>query len=380
METFSEQSVLQISDHICLQKSVAGLASYTIAQSEKIEDHHTGHEQKIGPNDSAERNDEGPSERPYPAQTSSSIDDHDRQETTPMSSVQLGSGAEASRLQSPHEAVDTATQGQDTSNDARNYGKHPQIDNPDTREQLQEHWPFDNEAPILSIDGPQWQSPPNQAYFEYFNSGPSLRRVPDRSLIHAPNFAPQRASGQQTEFYSEGTQNLRNPSVPWRSQDTGYPPSDKPTPSPVKVGPNPQLEAMKSRLAELQREKKQEEENKKRADMEKKIREDAERAFKIRMEEMQRAQEEAKKEIELAKIAAERAARERTEKEREAEGEGRKGGRAEAASCVYICYGRAGGARETREGSCREEACVPVLKDLATCCFLDSVEEKIDYR
>lgn len=103
------------------------------------------------------------------------------------------------------------------------------------------------------------------------------------------------------------------------------PPTEAPgpprTPAPAEEKPNPQMEQMKKQLELLQAERRQQEESKKQADMEKKIREDAERAFQIRMEEMQRAQEEAKKEIELAKIAAERAARERIEEERKAEAE-----------------------------------------------------------
>lgn len=103
------------------------------------------------------------------------------------------------------------------------------------------------------------------------------------------------------------------------------PPTEAPgpprTPAPAGERPNPQIEQMKKQLELLQAERRQQEELKKQADRERKIREDVERAFKIRMEEMQRAQEEAKKEIELAKIAAERAARERIEEERKAEAE-----------------------------------------------------------
>ncbi|KAG6356074.1 hypothetical protein INS49_015459 [Diaporthe citri] len=101
------------------------------------------------------------------------------------------------------------------------------------------------------------------------------------------------------------------------------PPTEAPGPpkTPAPREENPQMVQMKKQLELLQAERKQQEESKKQADMEKRIREDAERAFKIRMEEMQRAQEEAKKEIERAKIAAERAARERIEEERKAEAE-----------------------------------------------------------
>ncbi|KAL1852005.1 hypothetical protein Daus18300_012360 [Diaporthe australafricana] len=103
------------------------------------------------------------------------------------------------------------------------------------------------------------------------------------------------------------------------------PPTEAPapprTPAPAEEKPNPEMELMKRQLALLQAERKEQEESSKRAELEKKIREDAEHAFKIRMEEMHRAQEEAKKEIELAKIAAERAARERIEEERKAEAE-----------------------------------------------------------
>ncbi|KAL2278540.1 hypothetical protein FJTKL_14288 [Diaporthe vaccinii] len=113
----------------------------------------------------------------------------------------------------------------------------------------------------------------------------------------------------------EQDNSVRDPSPP-------PPPINVPGPLrtslPAEEKPNPQMEQMKKQL-ELQC--REQEESKKQADLEQKIKEDAERAFKIRMEEMQKAQEEGKKEIELAKIAAERAARERIEKERMAEAE-----------------------------------------------------------
>lgn len=96
-----------------------------------------------------------------------------------------------------------------------------------------------------------------------------------------------------------------------------------PPPATEEEIPSPEMDQMKRQLELLLAERKQQEESKRLADIEQKIREDAERHFKLRREEMQKAQEEAKKEIELATIAAGRAARESLEDEKQAEAEQR---------------------------------------------------------
>lgn len=92
-------------------------------------------------------------------------------------------------------------------------------------------------------------------------------------------------------------------------------------PPPEEKKPDPELERVKAQLELMQIERKKAEEARERAEAERKIREDAEREFKNRMEAMKLAQAEAQKEIELARIAAEHAARERIEEERKAEEE-----------------------------------------------------------
>lgn len=81
---------------------------------------------------------------------------------------------------------------------------------------------------------------------------------------------------------------------------------------------------MKSELTQLKLEKQRMQEAKDREKLEDSIREDAERAFKIRMEEMQGAQEEAQKELAAATAWAERTTRDPIEEERKAEAERQK--------------------------------------------------------
>ncbi|KAG8162759.1 hypothetical protein KVR01_007237 [Diaporthe batatas] len=95
----------------------------------------------------------------------------------------------------------------------------------------------------------------------------------------------------------------------------------QPPPTTEEHRPSPQMEEMKKQLEHLKAERREQQESKKRADMEQRIRQETEHTFKIRMEEMLKAQEVAKKEIELTKVAAERAARERLEEEHKAEAE-----------------------------------------------------------
>jgi len=100
-------------------------------------------------------------------------------------------------------------------------------------------------------------------------------------------------------------------------------PPHTPAPPPDKK-PDPEMEKIKAQLELLQAEKSKKDEAEKQAAIETKIRKDAEEAFQRRMDEMKKAQEEAKKEIEKAKADAERAARDRIEAERKAEEDRRK--------------------------------------------------------
>lgn len=85
--------------------------------------------------------------------------------------------------------------------------------------------------------------------------------------------------------------------------------------------PDLELEKVKVQIEALADERERAAQARERAEAERRIREDAEREFnlKARMEAMRQAQEEAKKEIESARISAEQAARDRIEEGRKAE-------------------------------------------------------------
>ncbi|KAI9158777.1 kinetoplast-associated protein KAP [Paramyrothecium foliicola] len=91
-------------------------------------------------------------------------------------------------------------------------------------------------------------------------------------------------------------------------------PKEPPPPDPEKLRLEAELAAFKAKQEEAKAAALQ-------AEREAQIRKDAEDAFQRRMEDLRRAQEEAKIEIEKAKAEAERAARERIEAERKAEEE-----------------------------------------------------------
>lgn len=88
--------------------------------------------------------------------------------------------------------------------------------------------------------------------------------------------------------------------------------------------PDAESGRLKEKLHRLQLEISKTHEAQQQADLERKIRQDVERQFKDRMEALREAQEDAKKEIELARVAAETAALERLEEARKAEEERRR--------------------------------------------------------
>lgn len=98
-----------------------------------------------------------------------------------------------------------------------------------------------------------------------------------------------------------------------------------PTPAPPEEKkPDPEFLKMKEQLEIMQLERKKAEEAQARAELEQRIRQEEERKIKDRMDAMREAQEVAKKEIELARVAAEAAAFERLEETRKAEDERRR--------------------------------------------------------
>lgn len=321
IETLSDESFLQIADHMRLQRKVAGFALVIIAQPQKSEGHvFDESEQTEEVNDGARRTDEAVSDRSHQKPEARTIDDDEGQETISTCSVHLGLGSEISSQESPHEAQNTAALGQRPPDDPQGRENHPRRYRSHAREMPQEHAFHEHEARTPRRGGPHRENPSYpDTLFDEPVGGASAGHQSYQSPNYVPNFSPPWASGQVPDFSSNGYPNLSNPFVPGHFRQEGYHFPDRPTSPPVEVRPDPQMEQMKKQLELLQYERRQQEESKKQAEMEKRIREDAERAFKIRMEEMQRAQDEARQEIELAKIAAERAARERLEAEREAQ-------------------------------------------------------------
>ena len=324
IETLSEESFLQIADHIRLQKKVTGFALAAIAKPERNEGHVSESEQTIGVNEGSQPTEEELSDKSYQTREARSIDDHDGGETISMNSAHLGSESEESRRQSPHETQYSDRQRQRSYYGVGGHKDHPRVYHPDTQERPQQPWSNSNEPRNPAPEGPHWGYPSSPDVWNDFIGGASPRRQQDRSRDQVPNFAPPRAPWQQAGFYSEDSPHLGDSFMPGYFRQSGYPFPDRPTPSPAEDSSNPQIEQMKKQLEALRMERMEQIKNVEQQEKENRIREDAERAFKIRMEPMHQAQEEARKEIELAKIAAERAARERLEEERKAKEEAEK--------------------------------------------------------
>lgn len=301
IEALSDESFLQIADHIRLHKTVTGFALDTISQPEKNEDQDSESEQTMAASD-GQGAEEELSEQSYQPAGAGDTDDDEAQETVSMSSAQS-----------------TAAQGQRPSNNARGAGKRPRGYNSDAQGQPHGSRSHSNETRRLGSDSWQENGNPSPRAFEYSNGGASSSRRSDRYPDGVHGFAPPQGSGQEGIFYRNKSSAMSYSDLPAHLQ-TAYSASGGGIPSSMER-PDPEMEAMKRQLALLQAERKEQEEQKEREKHDNKIREDAERAFTIRMEEMRRAQEEAKKEIELAKIAAENAVLARLEEERKAEKE-----------------------------------------------------------
>ncbi|CAN8096072.1 unnamed protein product [Discula destructiva] len=105
----------------------------------------------------------------------------------------------------------------------------------------------------------------------------------------------------------------------------GPTPAPAPAPAPVEEKkPDPEFLKMKEQLELMQLERKKVEDAQARAELEQKIRQEEERKIKDRMDAIRDAQEAAKRDIELARVAAEAAAMERLEEARKAEDERRR--------------------------------------------------------
>lgn len=319
VEALSDESFLQIADHIRLHKKMTGFALDTISQPENDEGQDFESEQAGGASDGVQGTGEELSERSYQPARAEDMDDYEEQETESMSSAHREPELNANRRQSPHEAQYTATRGQRQTNNVRGHEQHSQAYYSDAQGRIHGPRSHSNEIRIPGSDGWAENGTSSPSAFEQSNEGASSSRRFVRYPDHVLGFAPQRASRQEDNFYSNESSAISNSYLPARVH-MGQFSSDRRVPSLVEK-PDPQMEAMRRQLELLHLERKQQEEKKERARYEQSIRDDAERAFKIRMEEMQRAQEEARKEVELAKTAAERAARERIEEERNAEKE-----------------------------------------------------------
>lgn len=303
VEALSDESFLQIADHMRLHKMVTGFALDTISQPEKNEDHDFESEQTIGASDGVQGTEEVLSDQSHQPARAGDIDDNERQETVSMSSAQY-----------------TETQGRHSSDNARDAGKRRRGYYSDAQEQPDGSRSQSNETRRPGSDSWRENGTSSPSSFENFNEVSSSRRS-DRYPDHVHGFAPPRASRQEDRFDSNEPSGMSDSSLPAHSQQTGYSSSDRQTPALMEV-PNPEMEAMKAELALLQEEKRRQEEERKRQEelkereqRDNRIREDAERAFQIRMEEMQRAQETSKREIESAKKTAETAARRRVVEE-----------------------------------------------------------------
>lgn len=102
-------------------------------------------------------------------------------------------------------------------------------------------------------------------------------------------------------------------------------PTRRQTPAPVEEKkPDPAFLAMQAQLEAMKAERKAADDAQKRAELEKEIREQEERRIRERMEDLRIASEAAKRDIEMAKVAAEAAAKERIEEARRAEDERRR--------------------------------------------------------
>lgn len=325
VEALSDESFLQIADHIRLHKKVTGFALDTISQPENDEGQDFESEQAGGASDDVQGTEEELSGRSYHPARAEDLDDYERQETESMNSVHQGPELNTNRRQFPHEAQYTATRGQRQINNvrghdkARDHDQQPQGYYSDAQGRFHGSRSHSNETRIPGYDGWVENGALSPGAFEYSNEGASSSRRFVRYPDQVPGFVPQRASRREDNSYSNESSAISDSYLPAHFRTGQFSP-DRRIPSLVEK-PNPQMEAMKRQLELLQLERKQQEERKERARYEQSIRDDAERAFKIRMEEMQRAQEEARKEVELAKTAAETAARERIEEERNAKKE-----------------------------------------------------------
>lgn len=117
--------MLQIADHIRLQRKITGFALVIIAQPHKSDGHVFESEQTVEVNHGTRRTGEGLSDRFYQKPEARSIDDDEGQGIISTCSVHLGSGSEVSSQKSHHEAQNTATQRQRLSNGAQGHGKYP---------------------------------------------------------------------------------------------------------------------------------------------------------------------------------------------------------------------------------------------------------------
>lgn len=149
----------------------------------------------------------------------------------------------------------------------------------------------------------------------------------DRFPSRVPSFAQTQAPEQQTDSNSGDSLNLGNQSAPKTPHKKAFSPSKRPTPSPMWKSwdtwgeADPELEALKSELAQLKLEKEQMQRVKDRDELERSIRQEAEAAFNQRMSAVRQERVEEREEVMFAKMAAEQEARQQVEKERKAEEE-----------------------------------------------------------
>lgn len=186
------------------------------------------------------------------------------------------------------------------------------------------------------MPGEHWQS----KIKEQLRVQKEVARFADSALVlyHNPSsnpFAPAAAGQQGNGSYPGGAYGGAWPSYgqPYPYQPQPYdpyspyglppPPPQEPSPSTPKLNirkgsRDPELLKMKEQLEQLQQERKEVEQARDLEELEQRVRQEAEERFKNRLDALHQAQEEARKEIELSRTAAEAAAMERLAEEHRA--------------------------------------------------------------
>lgn len=344
MRHLPDDSFLQIADHIRLQKTVSGFALDTMAETQKAEDICTTPEidepAPSGPGPShraptveseeeGQDSKQGPQLRSHiseevPSRILGSLppdDDSNANASQALIRKRSSSGTGSLHRWPGHPTRRDLYEAQGRMNDGD--------DSPSQPEQPQHPWGNQSSSPDFYMM-PDHGAHERQKYQNPFpadiNFGPYApppQGSGDGRFLYK-SFGQSTGPVPQTSWgYSAGVANGPNYTLPRYNGDYRVPSPPSFTnggrSSPKLEQPVSELVKVKAQLEALRLEREKEDQARERAETERKIREDAEREFKTRMEAMKEAQAEAHKEIELARIAAEQAARGKIEEELRAE-------------------------------------------------------------